>query len=652
MGYDWTRWKLVACLGLCFVFPVFAETERHEMGNLVIEGVPEIPVPIQEGMLPYQNTRSASLQGWLPNGLGMLLTTRFGETNQVHVVKQPGGAREQLTFFPEPVQSARPSPSATAACFIFSKDLSGSEFYQLFLYPLKSRRAFMITDGKSRNGSVVWNNRGDRFAFHSTRRNGRDYDIYLGSLEKPDQPETLLQTEGLWNPLDWSPDDKMLLLHRYVSINESYLYSLNLETRQLAPINPSDEKIAYDVAKWSKDGKGIYLTSDQNSEFVRLRYYDSATRQMTGLTEAISWDIEGFDLSHNGSYLAFVANEDGISRLHVLNLQTRQETNVPPLPVGVMSVAFQPDGMQLGLTISTPQTPGDVYVLSPTGEGLDRWTYSEAGGLDTNSFVVPERIHYPTFDSTGENPRQIPAFYYKPSTPREDALPVLITIHGGPESQFRPTFNPYIQYFVNELGMAVIAPNVRGSAGYGKQYLQLDNWQKREDTVKDIGALLDWIAQQRELDPQRVVVMGGSYGGYMVLASMMHYNDRLMSGIEIVGISNFVTFLENTQEYRKDLRRQEYGDERVPEMREFLLNISPLTHTERITKPMLIAQGLNDPRVPVEESEQIVNAIRNNGGNVWYILAKDEGHGFQKKSNRDYFYEAAVLFLERFLLSP
>ena len=193
-------------------------------------------------------------------------------------------------------------------------------------------------------------------------------------------------------------------------------------------------------------------------------------------------------------------------------------------------------------------------------------------------------------------------------------------------------------------------PNVRGSSGYGKAYLQLDNGYQREDSVKDIGALLDWVARQSELDAERVAVIGGSYGGYMVLASMTHYDDRLRAGIDIVGISNFVTFLENTQDYRRDLRRVEYGDERDPEMRAFLEKISPTTNAGKITKPLFVAQGLNDPRVPASESEQMVEVIRENGGVVWYLLARDEGHGFRKKANRDYYGRAVVLFLQEHLL--
>ena len=227
---------------------------------------------------------------------------------------------------------------------------------------------------------------------------------------------------------------------------------------------------------------------------------------------------------------------------------------------------------------------------------------------------------------------------------------MIVNIHGGPESQSRPSFSSTTQYYVNELGIAVIYPNVRGSRGYGKTYLKLDNGRRREDSVRDIGALLDWIAAAPDLDADRVAVTGGSYGGYMVLASVVHYGDRLRAGIERVGISNFVTFLENTQPYRQDLRRVEYGDERDPDMRAFLTQISPLTRVDKITTPMLISQGQNDPRVPASESEQIVAALKKGDIPVWYALARDEGHGFRKKSNRDYLSAVTAMFVQRHLL--
>jgi dipeptidyl aminopeptidase/acylaminoacyl peptidase len=347
-------------------------------------------------------------------------------------------------------------------------------------------------------------------------------------------------------------------------------------------------------------------------------------------------------------------NESGLSRLYLMDTRSRQYRAVSGIPTGIVSgLAFSPDDRQLAMTLSTPQTPSDAFALhlgrGPLEHGvLVRWTESELGGLDAESLVTPELVHYPTFDRVDGKPRQIPAWVYRPRSERPAA--VVVSIHGGPEGQARPYFNYMYQMWLDRLGVAVVVPNVRGSAGYGKSYLALDNGMQREDSVRDIGALLDWIAADPGLDESRVAVYGGSYGGYMVLASAVHYSDRLRAAVDIVGISNFVTFLENTQGYRRDLRRAEYGDEREPEMRAHLEKISPLAHVADIKVPMLVVQGQNDPRVPVTESRQMVGALRQQGRPVWYMNALNEGHGYRSKENRDIYQQAVVLFLERHLV--
>lgn len=625
-----------------------AQIERQELGNRVIEGIPEVPERIVERLRQYQSIRSASLVGWLPDGDGILIGTRFGETTQIHQVARPGGARRQITFFDEPIRSARVSPVPRRNGFVFARDVGGSEFYQLFYYDLDDAEYRMLTDGRSRNDDAVWSHAGDRIAFQTTHRNGRDWDIYVYDLDGASS-SCVLEASGSWSPIDWSPDDSRLLLENYVSINESYLHVLDLDDGELHALHRSDSNVSYGRGEFNADGTGIYYTSDEDSEFRRLRFRNLATDETTVLTGDIDWDIESFKLSHDGRLLAFTANEEGYNTLYLMNTADGTRTSLPPLPHGVIGgLEFSPDGTQLGITVGSPAISGDVFSLDLTTNEVTRWTMSETGGFSEDAFVEPTLIRFETFDEVNGAPRTIPAFYYRPAG--DGPFPVVLDIHGGPESQERPTFNPWIQYLVGELGVAVLAPNVRGSAGYGKSYLLLDNGERREDTVKDIGALLDWVAAQPELNADRVAVYGGSYGGFMVLSSMTHYNDRLRAGIDIVGISNFVTFLENTQDYRRDRRRAEYGDERDPAMREFLTRISPRTNSDRITIPLFVAQGLNDPRVPASESEAMVAEIRDNGGDVWYLLFKDEGHGFAKKSNRDYFTQVAALFLETHLV--
>ncbi|MBD3226299.1 MAG: prolyl oligopeptidase family serine peptidase [Caldithrix sp.] len=647
-----TTYRFYATLLLSIVLSVslFAgDVQKRELGNLVLENIPEIPEQIKDRLMQYQNVRGASFRDWQPDGQGIMISTRFGETSQFHLVEDPLGMRKQITFFEEPVGGGAFCPHDECNGFLFNKDIGGSEFSQIFYFDVNTGNYNMLTDGQSRNGAANWSNKGDRFSFYSTKRNGRDWDVYVASMDDPENPRRVLEKGGVWVAVDWSPDDSKLLVINYISANISYYHVLDLQSGTLTQVNPSDKQIAYGAAAFSKDGEGIYFTSDEDSEFKNLFYYELSSGQKTNLTQDIRWDVGSMALSDDGRYLAFTVNEDGIDKLYMRNVQTDEKVELPQLPVGQMyGLSFSPDSKQFSLVLNAPTAPGDVYIMDMDSKSLTRWTQSEIGGLNPDHFIEPELIHYPTFDEVNGQPRKIPAFVYKPAG--DGPHPVVIDIHGGPEAQERPYFSSLTQFWLNELGVAVIAPNVRGSAGYGKSYLKLDNDYKRENSVKDIGKLLDWIAQQPDLNKERVAVFGGSYGGYMVLSSMFNYNERIRCGVDIVGISNFVTFLKNTKEYRRNLRRVEYGDERDPEMAEFLQSISPTTNAHKITKPLFVAQGLNDPRVPASEAEQIVEKVRNNDVNVWYMLAKDEGHGFRKKTNRDFFYNAVTLFFEQYLL--
>lgn len=618
--------------------------KRVERGALVIEGIPEIPPALAERTNRYQQSRGATLEGWLADG-SLLISTRFGETAQIHRVLAPGAARTQLTFFPEPINSASPSPDGKG--FLFGKDNGGNEFFQLYFHDLASGEYRLLTDGKSRNTGGLFAENGEQFAFSTTRRNGRDSDIHLATPSQPGSTP-LVEAEGSWSAVDWSPDGRTLLVGRYISAQESELYLVDVQSRERRRFHPANTPIAFSNAQFAKDGKGIYYISDEGSDFQQLRYERLDGGGAKVLTADLSWDVDGLECSPDGRWLAYTANVDGASQLKLIDLKTGKPAAVPAIPVGLIgSLSFDHAGKRLGFVLNSPRSASDVFSFVPGSNqpALTRWTTSETGGLKAETFTEPTLIRYPSFDG-----RSIPSFLYTPKG--AGPHPVLISIHGGPEGQSQPSYNPTTEFFVRELGIAVLTPNVRGSTGYGKTYLGLDNGYQREDSVKDIGALLDWIAKQPNLDAKRVVVAGGSYGGYMTLAAMTHYNDRLAGGIDTVGISNFVTFLTNTQDYRRDLRRVEYGDERDPQMKAFLERISPQTHAAKITKPMLIVQGLNDPRVPYTESEQMVATIRGNGGEVWYLLAKDEGHGFRKKGNRDYNSNAIVLFLQKIIGTP
>ncbi|MBE9012336.1 S9 family peptidase [Pseudanabaenaceae cyanobacterium LEGE 13415] len=616
--------------------------------NLVVEGIPPIPASLAQTVDRYTQFRSAGMLSWHPQRREILITTRFGDVNQIHRVASPLGSRQQMTFFPEPVFRAGYQPTK-GEYFVFSKDIGGNEFNQLYRYDFASGDVTLLTDGKSRNSGGVWSNQGDRMIYNSTRRTGKDNDFYIIDPANQKSDRLLTQVEGGgWGGMSWSPDDRQLLIMEFVSVNESYLWSLDTNTGEKKLITPKGgkEKVSYQGGVFSKDGKGLYVVTDRESEFQRLAYIDLATLKHTYLTTQIPWDVEEFDLSEDGKLLAYVSNEDGISVLHLIDTATNQEKSLPKLPIGQVSgITWHRNNQDLGFTLVSARSTADAYSLNVTTNKIDRWTESETGGLNTANFSEPELVRWKSFDG-----RTISGFLYRPSAKFTGKRPVIINIHGGPEAQFRPSFLGRNNYYLNELGVAILFPNVRGSTGYGKTFLQLDNGFLREDSVKDIGALLDWIATQPNLDKDRILVTGGSYGGYMSLAVATNYSDRIRAAINIVGISNFVSFLERTESYRRDLRRVEYGDERDPKMREFLLKISPLNNAQKIRKPLFVIHGKNDPRVPLNEAEQIVKIVRSNGVPVWYLMAKDEGHGFSKKRNVDFQFYSTIMFIKETLL--
>jgi dipeptidyl aminopeptidase/acylaminoacyl peptidase len=453
---------------------------------------------------------------------------------------------------------------------------------------------------------------------------------------------------GGWAVFEWSPDDRQLLAGEYESVNRTHLWLVDVATGATTALTPrgAADSVAYADARFSRDGRGVWLTTDADGEFRRLAWLDLATKRITPLTPDIPWDVVDVEVSPDGRTVAFATNEAGASRLYLMDTATRRYRPVAGLPNALLGgVRWRSDGSELGFAMMSARSPADAYsVVVATGE-LVRWTESELGGIIASELSEPELIRWPSFDGL-----EITGFYYRPHRRFTGPRPVIIDIHGGPEAQFRPGFRGRDNYFLNELGVAVIHPNVRGSTGFGKTFTKLDNGLKREDSVRDIGALLDWIASRPELDASKVLLTGGSYGGYMTLASMVHFNDRVAAGIDVVGVSNFNTFFANTEAYRQELRRAEYGDERDPVIRDFFERTAPVNNAHRITKPLFVVQGGNDPRVPLGEAEQMVATVKRNGSPVWYLMARDEGHGFRRKENADFQFYATILFLQRFLV--
>ena len=635
---------------LLLLFSVSARGQESVVAppeTLQVDSVPKIPASLAETAGRYGAFRAAGIADWHPTDRSMLINTRFAETPQLHLVSMPGGERRQLTFFTDAVRVGRFHPNG-GDYIVYSKDIGGGEWYQLYRYDLATGSITLLTDGKSRNSLGPWSTQGDQIAYTSTRRTGKDTDLWVINPADPKSDHLVTQLSGGgWRPLDWSPDDSKILLLEAISINESYLWLVDTKTGEKTAFTPRDakEKVSYGDGQFSKDGKGIYVTTDKDSEFHRLAYVSLASKEHFYLTTEIPWDVDNFDLSRDGKRIAFETNENGQSVLRDFVTTTKMVVRVTKLPSGVVGgVRWHKNSRDLAFTLTNAQGPGDVYSLDADTGKLERWTDSETA-VPTKDFPAAELVKWKSFDG-----KMISGFLYRPPARFTGKRPVLVVIHGGPEGQSRPIFLGRSNYLLNELGIVLIYPNVRGSTGYGKTFTLLDNGFLREDTYKDINALFDWIATQPGLDASRIGVTGGSYGGHMTLAVSTFYSDRIRCSVDIVGMSNLVTFLEHTEGYRRDLRRVEYGDERDPKMHDFLERIAPMNNIEKIKKPMMVVAGKNDPRVPVSESDQIVAGLKKQGTPVWYIMAKDEGHGFQKKPNQDYQFYATVEFLQEYLL--
>ena len=636
--------RLLLCL-LLLLTPSVATADDTTAPTLVLDGTPPIPDEIGERLSKYLNGRSAWLRAIADDGKSVLVSTRFGSTYQGHLVEQPLGMRRQLTFGEEPIGPATFVPGG-GGDLLYRGDVGGNETYQWFRLDPSTGTTTLITDGESRHGSMRWSNSGRQMAFSNNARNGKDMDIWVQPTDASEQATIVGQADGHWYPLAWSPDDQWLLGGQHVSSTDKRLVLMKADgTEQRFITNPKKPR-TWGGGEWHPDGESLFGVGDRDGEFKRLYQVPLGRKYLpekgwTPLTDDIDWNVDSLALSPDQTTLAFTVNADGWSELWLLDVATGTKKRVQMEPGLLMGLTWARDANVLAFTRTGPTSNGDTYTLDVASGAVTQWTDSEMGGLSRESLIAPELIRFSSFDGLS-----VPAWVYTPRT--EGPHPVIINIHGGPEGQARPYYSSSTQSLL-AAGFAVVVPNVRGSSGYGRTYLKLDNGFKREDSVKDIGALLDWIGEREDLDADRVGVQGGSYGGYMVLACLTWYSDRIRAGVDVVGISNFVTFLENTKEYRRDLRRVEYGDERDPKMRAHLEAISPTTNVAKIQAALFVAHGANDPRVPVGEATQIVEAVRAAGHDVWSMIAHDEGHGFRKKHNKDIYAQLRLLFFEKHL---
>ena len=604
-------------VALILLLPAYAYAQETSLAipdRANVDGLPPIPMSIVDGVAPYAQFRQARLLGWHPTARRLLISTAFGNVTQVHEVRTPGGARTQLTFFRDGVTGGA-SYAPGGRSVVFRKDTSGGgEAMQLFRYDLDSGRITLLTDGKSRHGVPAWSHRRGLVAFSSTRRNGKDRDLWVMDPLAPGSARMIAEVDGTWDALDWSADDKEVLAQQLIAgSTETRLWRIGVESRRRALVTPQGGNPArWSAAQFSADGRAVYALSDRDSEVTRVWKGDLATGKWMPLTgEGVA--IEAFSAAPVGTAIAVVADRGATSELQIIDGTAVKPRKVSSIPRGVISsVAWHGSGTTLAIEFAGARTFRDVYAVDVKSGRLERWTSSEMGGASQDALPDAELIEWKSFDG-----RMIPGILYRPAKRFTGPRPVMINVHGGPEARERPRALGRSNYFRNELGMAIIYPNIRGSIGYGKTYEHLDDRQNREDAVKDIGALLDWIATRPEFDKDRVMLTGISYGGYVTLAAAIAYGDRIRCAFEGFGLSDFVAFLDGTDPSRRRDRLAEYGDPADPAMRTFLKGISPLTHAAKLKVPLFIVQGAKDTRVPPDQAEAMVRAVRANGTPVW-----------------------------------
>jgi dipeptidyl aminopeptidase/acylaminoacyl peptidase len=614
-------------------------------GNLILDGIPEqsaLTADKIDKLDAYLSAREARPLGFTTKGQ-VLIATRFGEVDELHLVDQALGALHQITFTREPVLRGAFSPDPNRNAFFYLAD-SASESQQLFYQRVGDPTARRLSDGKSIAAAALWSSSGREIAFSTIARDSGSCDIDIIDPDSGALPRLAAGNECA-DPLDWSPDDRKLLLRQHVSAYEESLYILDLGTGQKREVDPSPAKGALANAKFSRDGTGVYFISNRDGEHARLRYVNLFTAEKNDISGRGDVDVEQFALSKDGHYLAYVTDEGGADKLNIVDLQAHQDLVPPRLPApGVVdSLSFDPDSKRLLFGLATATQPRDAYVLDVAANRVVPWTASEAGPLDRTKFVLPRLTQFPTFDRLDGRSRELPLYIYEPASP--GVHPVLIVLHDGPDARFRPTFDPWIQYVVNELGFAVLAPNVRGSSGYGKSFAALARGDQREDAIKDVGALLVWLALDNRFDKTHVIVSGTGHGGSLALAALVNYGERLRGAVAMAPITDFIAFVGSTAPEMRGAAREEYGDERDADDRLFLRRISPLINAERITRPVLIAHGKNDRGVPIAQSDQLVIRLRARNQTVWYLKATDEGASFARWQNREAYYRAFAEFL-------
>jgi dipeptidyl aminopeptidase/acylaminoacyl peptidase len=606
----------------------------------------------------YLNVRSAHGASVGPDGDRLAFLMDTTGVPQVWTLDAPGGWPEQRTFFDDRVTFAAWSPERPE--LLVGRDRGGDEreaFYRLDVADGSITDLTEHPDAKHWFGG--WRPDGEQFAFASNRRDHAVFDVYVQDRDATGADAVRVHEGDGWLSVSgWSPDGDRLLLTESHSSFDQDLYVLDVETGDRRHLTPHEGDVRYLSAAWGPEGEGVYLATDRDADTLSLARIDLATGECSRVTAADpdgegdgpladdAWNVDGVAVDEDSRRLVYSRNVDGYTELGVGELVAPGRLDhfpSPDLPPSVAGgVSFGPDGDRFALTVTRSDDTANVYVVDVTTGDAERWTRASTAGIPRDTFVAPELVRYPSFDG-----REIPAFFSLPETDTgHGETPVVVDVHGGPESQRRPSFGRVKQYLLSR-GYAVFEPNVRGSTGYGKAYTHLDDVERRMDAVADLKAGVDWLHDHPAVDPDRIAVMGASYGGFMTLAALTEYPDVWAAGVDIVGIANFVTFLENTGDWRRQLREAEYGS--LEDDREFLESISPVTHVDEITAPLFVLHGENDPRVPVSEAHRIVEGAREAGVPVRELVFEDEGHGFTKLENRIEAYAAIVEFLDTHL---
>jgi len=620
--------------------------------NVKAEGLPPIPDALVARLRPYGESRRAQLLGWHGQRREMLVLTTTGTSQQVHLVSAPLASPKPVTSFTGGAIGAASFSPAGGDSFIVRKDLAGAETHQL--YRVEGETTTLLTDGKSRNGLPAWSRKSGRIAFDSNRRNGRDRDIYIVDPKDPSLSRMLAEVTGSWEVWAWSPDDSEVLALELLPGNDTALWSIDTATGSKALLTPKGVAAIWGDPQYSPDGKSIYATSNHGSELPR------AWRLRAGLWTALTPEkesIEAIAVSPDGKTLAISVDRDASSSVELIDttsLRTRNtaalaagQLPAPVTPRGVWMLQWSTDGSEVAFSFGSSRTFSDVFSMNASSGAITRWTNSPVGGIDAATLPEPEIVRWKSFDG-----RIISGVLYRPPSRFTGPRPVMINIHGGPnDTRERPRFQGRSAYFLNEMGIAIVFPNVRGSFGFGTSFEKLDDGSKREDAVKDIGALLDWIGAEKALDASRVMVTGASYGGYMTYAAAERYPDRIRCAFAAAAISDFVSYIEGTEPGRQQDRRAEYGDERDPATRALLTRISPVTNAKQLKVPLMIAHGRKDARVPIAQAEAMFEAARGNSVPVWLVIYEDAGHeNFPgTAANSNYNFYTWITFVERFL---